>query len=104
MGTEPPESPVLSADFMVNYLTFGPVRRRIGKVKEAQLPLMMEFGTTRYPTPKLMAKAENLRGELEDLPDRVVRRRVRDHLDRARRSLGPIAYAGLKDFDDERVV
>lgn len=49
MAVEPPDSLVLSADFMVNYLAFGPVRRRVGKAKEAHLPLMMELGTARYP-------------------------------------------------------
>lgn len=104
MTAEPPDSPVLSADFMVNYLAFGPVRRRVGKAKEAHLPLMMELGTARYLTPELMAEAESLREELKDLPDRVVRRRVRDHLDRARRRLGPIARAGVGELDDELVV
>lgn len=104
MAVEPPDSPVLSADFMVNYLAFGPVRRKVGKAREAHLPLMMELGTVRYLTPELLAEAENLREELKDLPDRVVRRRVRDHLDRARRRLGPIAKAGVEELDDELVV
>jgi hypothetical protein len=104
MTAEPPDSPVLSADFMVNYLAFGPVRRNVGKAKEAHLPLMMELGTARYLTPELLAEAESLREELRDLPDRVVRRRVRDHLDRARRCLGPIAKAGVGELDDEPVV
>ena len=104
MAIEPPDSPVLSADFMVNYLAFGPVRRKIGKAKEAHLPLVMELGEARYLTPELMAHAESLREELKDLPDRVVRRRVRDLLDRARRRLGPIAEAGLKELDDPLVV
>jgi hypothetical protein len=100
MTVEPPDSPVLSADFMVNYLAFGPVRRKVVKAKEAQLPLMMELGTAQFLTPELMAEAESLREEMKDLPDRVVRRRVRDHLDKARRRLGPIAWAGLKEFDE----
>ena len=103
MAAEPPDSPVLSADFMVNYLAFGPVRRKVGKAKEAHLPLMMELGTAGYLTPELLAEAEKLRQELKELPDRVVRRRIRDHLDRARRRLGPIAKAGVGDLDDELV-
>lgn len=104
MVQEPPDSPVLSADFMVNYLAFGPVRRKVGKAKEAHLPLMMELGTARYLTPELLAEAERLREGLKDLPDRVVRRRVRDDLDQARRRLGPIAKAGTRELDDELVV
>jgi hypothetical protein len=101
MEGEPPNSPVLSADFMVNYLAFGPVRRKVGKAKESHLPLMMELSTARYLTPDLLTEAESLREELKDLPDRVVRRRVRDHLDRARRRLGPIAKAGVGELGDE---
>jgi hypothetical protein len=101
MVSEPPDSPVLSADFMVNYLAFGPVRMRVGKVKEAHLPLMMELSTAQYLTPELLAEAERLRNELKDVPERVVRRRVRDYLDRARRNLGPIAMAGVGELDDE---
>ena len=103
MAAEPPDSPVLSVDFMVNYLAFGPVRRKVGKAKEAHLPLMMQLGTVRYLTPELVAEAESLREELKDLPDRAIRRRVRDHLDRARRRLGPIARAGVGELGDEVV-
>jgi hypothetical protein len=101
MATEPPDSPVLSADFMVNYLAFGPIRSKVGKAKEAYLPLMVGLETARYLTPELIAEAEKLRDELRDLPDRVVRRRVRDYLDRARRCVGPIARAGVAELDDE---
>jgi hypothetical protein len=101
MGMDPPDSPVLSADFMVNYLAFGPIRRKVGKAKEAHLPLMMDLGTARYLTPELLAEAESLREDLKSLPDRIVRRRVRDHLDRARLRLGPIAKAGLTEIADD---
>jgi hypothetical protein len=65
---------------------------------------MMQLGTARYLTPELMAEAESLREELRDLPDRAVRRRVREYLDRARRRIGPIARAGLGELDDEVMV
>lgn len=104
MAGQPPDSPVLSADFMVNYLAFGPVRKRVGKTKEAHLPLMMDLESARYLSPELLAEADNLREELKDLPDRVVRRRVRDHLDRARQRLGPIAKAGVGELGDDFVV
>ena len=62
---------------------------------------MMELGTTRYLTSELLEEAERLREEWKDLPERVVRRRIRDLLDKARRRLGPIALAGLGELDDE---
>jgi hypothetical protein len=103
MNTEPPDSPVLSADFMVNYLAFGPVRRRVSKEKEATLPLMMELNTAQYLTPEILVEAEILREGMKDLPERVIRRKVRDHLDRARQRLGPIAKAGIGELEDEIV-
>ena len=65
---------------------------------------MMELGTARYLTPELLAEADSLREGLKDLPERAVRRRVSDYLDRARRHLGPIARAGVRELDDELVV
>lgn len=103
MISEPPDSPVISADFLVNYLAFGPVRKKVDKAKESHLPLLMELGAMRVLTPELLAEAEKLREELKDMPDHVIRRRVRDHLDRARRHLGSIAHAGLKELADELV-
>lgn len=100
MRGEPPDSPVLSADFLVNYLAFGPMRRKIDKVSEARLPLLLELGSARYLTPELLTEADSLRDELRGLSDRVIRRRVRDHLDRARQRLGPIARAGQSGGDD----
>lgn len=102
MGDEVPDSPLLSADFMVNYLAFGPVRRRISKLTEANLPLILELGTTaRYLTQDIMLDADRIREELKDLPERVIRRRVRDLLDLARRRHGPISWAGVRALDDD---
>ena len=101
VGATPPASPVLSADFLVNYLAFGPKRNRVGKSEETALPLLMELGSTRYFTEELLAEAEAVREELQGMPERVVRREVRDRMDRARRRVGPIAYAGLAGVDEE---
>lgn len=101
MSEEPPDSPVLSADFLVNYLAFGPVRRNVRKNDESRLPLVMGVGSARFLTPELIIEAERIREGLKELPDRIVRRRVRDYLDRARRTRGPIAKAGVYELDDE---
>ena len=61
MNSEPPDSPVMSADFMVNYLAFGPVRRKVGKGKQSHLPLLMVFNATRYLTPEILSQAEKVR-------------------------------------------
>jgi hypothetical protein len=100
MSSAPPDSPVMSADFMVHYLAFGPSRRHVAKAKEAHLPLLMVLGNVSYLTPDLISEAESLREKLKDLPERVIRRQVRDHLDRARSRIGPIANLGMDEVDD----
>lgn len=100
MSTPPPDSPVMSADFLVNYLAFGPSRRYVKKDAESHLPLLMILGNASELTPALIAEAETIRTKLKDLPERVIRRQVRDHLDRARSRLGPVAHLGMDDVDD----
>jgi hypothetical protein len=101
MSGTPPDSPVMSADFLVNYLAFGPMRKRVPKSKESHLPLLMALGSATHLTPELIAEAENLRSQLKDLPERVIRRQVRDHLDRARSKIGPISNMGMgEDVDN----
>jgi hypothetical protein len=99
MEATPPDSPVISADFLVNYLAFGPNRRRVSKSKESHLPLLMMFSNGLSVTPALMAEAETLRSNMKDMPERLIRRNVRDHLDRARTQLGPISYMGMDQSD-----
>lgn len=100
MNSPPPDSPVMSADFLVNYLAFGPIRRHVRKSVEAHLPLLMVMQDASRLSPELLSEAEMLRHELKDLPERVIRRQVRDHLDRARSSIGPIANMGMEETDD----
>lgn len=100
MSEAPPDSPVMSADFLVNYLAFGPLRRRVTKDAESHLPLLMVLGNAAQLTPELMAEAENIRNQLKDLPERLIRREVRDRLDRARARIGPIAGQGLDEVDE----
>ncbi|WP_157256668.1 hypothetical protein [Methyloversatilis discipulorum] len=100
MNEAPPDSPVMSADFLVNYLAFGPVRRHVTKSKESHLPLLMVLGGATSLTPDLMAEAESIRAQLKEMPERVVRRQVRDYLDRAKSRIGPIAKMGINDVDN----
>ena len=100
MSEAPPDSPVMSADFLVNYLAFGPLRRRVTKDAESHLPLLMVLGNAAQLTPELMAEAQAIRLQLKDLPERLVRREVRDRLDRARARIGPIAGLGMDEVDE----
>jgi hypothetical protein len=100
MKSRPPASPVLSADFLVNYLAFGPVRRKVSKTTEAMLPLIMDLGPDGIAATELLKRAAQIRDGLKDLPDHVVRRRVRDELVKAKMRDGPISQAGQWDLGD----
>ena len=92
-----PSSPILSADFMVNYLTFGPVRSRVSKYKDHIPPIVLDLGVIDYLPPELLDLAESVRTEAKDLPEHVIRRRVRDELDNAKRRIGVVAQSRLED-------
>lgn len=100
MTETPPDSPVMSADFLVNYLAIGPLRRKVSKVDESHLPMLMILGNASQLTPELMAEAGVLRERFKNLPERLVRRQVRDGLDRAKASIGPIANQGMEAIDE----
>nr|WP_314583646.1 hypothetical protein [uncultured Pseudomonas sp.] len=96
MTTAPPKSPVMSADFLVNYLAVGPLRNKVGKAAESKLPVMMFLGNVSQLTPELIEEAGALRTQLAALPERIIRREVRDGLDRAKARIGPIAAQGME--------
>lgn len=94
-----PESPVMSADFLINYLAFGPLRKKVGKSKESRLPVLMTHSAS-HLTPELLEEARILRERYRELPERVIQRTVRDQLNRARAQVGPIANMGMDDDDE----
>lgn len=87
--------PVLSPDFLLNYLAFGPLRSRISKDSEASLPLILG-GVILDDTPKeLMDIVEKIRASKASLPERLIRREIRDAITAARRREGTIAIGGI---------
>jgi hypothetical protein len=94
----PPDSPILSLDFLAQYLTFGPVRSRVSKASLRALPVVLEPRLVRFLTAELLDQAGRIRAEMKDAPERVIRRRIRDRLDEARRRQGPLAKRGLDVF------
>lgn len=75
------DSPVLSFEFLAYYLAIGPIRRRLTKKSQGQMPLLFENSLLDALPSELMERADGLRQELSGLEERVIRRRVRDHLD-----------------------
>ena len=92
--------PVLSPDFLLNYLAFGPMRSRISKDSEASLPLILG-GIILDDTPKeLMDIAQEIRESKASLPDRLIRREIRDAITLARRREGTIAKGGISAVEE----
>lgn len=100
-GITAPDSPAMSIDFLSQYLTLGPIRVRVNKDSARTLPIVFEPHLVRFLTPDLLKEADGIRTEMKDLPERVIRRRVRDHMDEARRRIGPMAKRGVDAFFEE---
>ena len=89
-----PDSPVLSPDFLATYLAIGPMRRKVSRASERYLPVFLDLGVQEVPT-DLLAVAEAVRMDATGLSERVIRRKVRDEMDKAKRRQGPIAQEGM---------
>jgi hypothetical protein len=99
-GIQPPDSPILSLDFLAQYFTLGPVRSRVPKASLRDLPIVLEPRLVRFLTPDLLKEAMLIRAEMKSAPEHVIRRRIRVRLDEARRRQGPLAMRGLDAFTD----
>jgi len=88
----------MSVDFIANYLTFGPRRAAIPR---EGTPLPLFLGAWLMPTipQDLLSLAETIRREGHDLPEHVLRRKVRDALDSARRRPGVLTAEGLQGVE-----
>lgn len=100
-GLVPPDSPVLSLDFLAQYLTLGPIRSRVSKASLRELPVVLEARLVRFLTPDLLREASHIREEMKNAPEHVIRRQIRDRLDEARRRQGPMTKRCLDEFSDE---
>jgi hypothetical protein len=97
-----PASPVMSIDFLVNYLCFGPARRFVSP--DASLPLLPGLYYAAQFSRELIDTADKVRQELAGMNERVIRRNVRDRLDYLRMRIGPLALGGVdgtNDADDD---
>ena len=91
-----PQSPVMSADFLVNYLSLGPVRSKLAKEVEMALPVALEMDFPQELREDLFAEAERIRSEAIGLSEHIIRRRVRDWLDAAKRRRGRVMAEGIQ--------
>ena len=100
LGNRAPATPVMSADFLVDYLSIGPVRSKVAKDAEATLPIALDIGSFAELPSDLLNEAERIRQEAGDLPEHIIRRRVRDRLDSAKRRPGHMTREGIQTVLD----
>ena len=103
LGERPMPSPAMSADFLTNYLAFGPLRDKASRSQVKVLPVALDASVTEL-TPELLEVAKRAREQAMDQEEYVIRRRVRDALNSARRRTGQITERGLKTPNEERPV
>ena len=91
-----PQSPVMSADFLVNYLSVGPMRSKVNRDADYSLPIALDVGELEEIPEDLLLEAQRIRAEAGGLSEHIVRRRVRDCLDAAKRRPGRITAEGIR--------
>lgn len=94
----PPSSPLMSLDFLSSAMSFGPSRDRIDRSAEQQLPLFLEADAMEYMPRELIEIANKVRSDNKDLPEHIVRRKVRDACDHMKRRYGKVTKAAVEDL------
>jgi hypothetical protein len=95
-----PPSPLLSLSFLLNNMTFGPSRSQVGKDAGLKLPLILDVEMSESFPHDIIKIADSVRRENDGLPEYVIRRKVRDAIDRERRRHGCVGYSGIFDKDE----
>jgi hypothetical protein len=92
-----PPSPLLSLSFLLNKMTFGPGRSYVSMETELSLPLILDVELSESLPHDIIEIADKVRRENEGLPEYVIRRKVRDEIDKARRRQGCVGYISVFD-------
>ena len=86
--TKIPPSPLMSLDFLINNLAFGPERYKLKRSQEQVLPIVLDIEMSESMPQDILQIADDVRKDNEGLPEYVIRRKVRDAIDNARRRRG----------------
>ena len=83
---EIPSSPLMSLDFLVQNISFGPNRNFITRSDEQLLPILLDLDIFEAIPADVLRVAEEVRLQSVGQPEYVIQRNVRDACDRARKS------------------
>ncbi|WPN49112.1 hypothetical protein [Pseudomonas sp. P8_241] len=96
----PPSSPLMSLDFLANAIAFGPSRNKIDRNQEQLLPLFLEADAAEYMPKELIQVANKAREANQNLPEHIVRRKVRDACDSMKRRYGRLTKTAVENPSD----
>jgi hypothetical protein len=91
-------SPIISLDFLLKYLSFGPRRDRVDTFKKGSSRVFASIIYENIPD-DFIAVAHQVRQSCHGLSERIVQRRIRDELDNQRMKAGAVQVAGLEGLD-----
>jgi hypothetical protein len=101
LGVRAIDSPVMTPDFLLNYLAIGPCRRALTRGTGSSLPLLLtDLAALELVPTELLERAASLRQELIGVPESIVRRKVRDTLHAMRLRQGVLARKGVKGMEE----
>lgn len=93
-GFAPLNSPTISPDFLVNCLSIGPLRRHLENGARRLPTALMDIGVLDFVPTSLLELAGEVRSTLGEMPERVIRREVRDLLNKGRVQLEELGEGG----------
>ncbi|RUL94696.1 hypothetical protein [Verrucosispora sp. FIM060022] len=100
LGRDAPASPAISPDFMSQYLRIGPLRTAIERELWTSLPIVTDISRYAFFPKDLITRADELREAHEGLDEHIIRRRVRDELNKAKLQRGPASLGGIQRMMD----
>jgi hypothetical protein len=91
--------PIMSIDYLIRYLAFGPNREKVdltgGSLARVYTDVLFEPAS-----PELLHVMERIREENKDLPENIVQRRIRDKLNVERSRMGEMDSVGIDGAAD----
>jgi hypothetical protein len=91
-------SPVISLDYLMKYLAFGPARDKIKTSESSTSRIFAEAIMDSVPS-EILEIAAQIRAQNDGLAENIIQRRIRDALDRERERIGGLHRGGAEDFD-----
>lgn len=86
-------SPLMSLDFLLNWLSFGPSRSKLDRTHEQLLPVLLDIDFSAHLPEELLALAEKVRLENSGASDYLIKRKIRDACDQLRGKYGRLTRA-----------